>query len=273
MKSIMWAIAILSIMAFGGFSTKAADEHAKKGPEQTEAELKKSNLPIEVTKDGKRSTEPQKGKNAKAQSEDAKPTEAAKPAKPQTSASEMAMRHLKLSITLREGKNFVEAFNYLNKAYKHFKKSGNRYWVAACYENFGYLYRDLDSLDLAYAFLREARNIYTKLMRGDKGSASAVADILGIPDDERHLVAKEKKPKKMKYDKAEKKSKQTKGVSNPKSQRHDAGLEDEINQLGENDVELLGMIKKTNSRLDALDADMLYIKESLEVISRKLDHK
>lgn len=273
MKSILWVITILSIMAFGGSATKAADEHAKKGPEQAEAELKKSKLPIEVTKDGKKGAEPQKGKNGKAQSEDAKPTEGAKAAKPQTSASEMAMRHLKLSITLREGKNFAEAFNYLNKAYKHFKKAGNRYWVAACYENFGYLYRDLDSLDLAYAFLREARNIYTKLMRGDKGSASAVADILGIPDDERHLVAKEKKSKKIKYAKTEKKSKPTKGLSNPKSQPHNDGMQDEINQLGENDVELLGMIKKTNSRLDALDADMLFIKESLEVISKKLDHK
>ena len=271
MKSILWAIAVLSIMALASSATLAADEHAKKGPEQADAELKKSNLPIEVTKDGKTHPESNKTKTAKAKPEEAKPTAAEKPAKPKPSQSEMAMRHLKLSITLREGKNFTGAIDYLNKAYKYFKKAGNRYWVAACYENYGYLYRDLDSLDLAYAFLREARNIYTKLMKGDKGSASAVADILGIPDGERLPPEKEKKVKKHKSAKTEYRQSKQKSVAS--KMMHGGDVHDAINQLGENDLELHGMIRNTNARLDALDADMNYIKESLEAISRKLDRK
>lgn len=270
MKSILLALAVVSIFAQSSSVALAADEHAKKGPEQTEAELKKSKLPIEVTKDGNKNAESKKKMSA-AQSEKAKSAESDKPAKQKPNPTEMAMRHLKLSITLREGKKFADAFDYLNKAYKHFKKAGNRYWVAACYENYGYLYRDLDSLDLAYAFLREARNIYTKLMKADKGSASAVADILGIPDDERISSVKEKKSKKSKYSKTEKKL--TKSKNDANKLVHGDDVHKAINQLGENDIELYDMIRNTNARLNDLDADMRYIKESLEKISKKLDQK
>lgn len=268
MKKILWAVAILSLLAFAANVSRATDEHAKKEADKAESELKKSNLPIEVSNDGKKAEASKKIKNEKAKSDEA-PAQANEKPKPRTSQSEMATRQLKLGITYREAKNYAESFNCLNKAYKHFKKAGNRYWVAACYENFGYLYRDLDSLELAYAFLREARNIYAKLMKGNKGSAAAVADILGIPENDRVPEPKAKQ----KYAKKEKKNAAKHHPEPEKMQSSNSEIHNAINQLGQNDTELHSMIRNANARLDAIDGDIREIKETLEKMMRKMERK
>jgi tetratricopeptide (TPR) repeat protein len=80
------------------------------------------------------------------------------------------LRYIKAGNTLREAKQFVQAADYLNRGLTGAKAAKDAYWMAAAYENLGWLYRDLNDATQATRYLTKAYDLYK-----GKYSVSALA--------------------------------------------------------------------------------------------------
>ncbi|RYC69851.1 tetratricopeptide repeat protein [Spirosoma sordidisoli] len=81
-----------------------------------------------------------------------------------------ALRYIKAGNTLREANQFTQAAKYLNQGLAGAKNAKDAYWMAAAYENLGWLYRDMNDATQATFYLNKAFDLYK-----GKYSVSALA--------------------------------------------------------------------------------------------------
>lgn len=98
------------------------------------------------------------------------------------------IRFLKLGNTYREAGNLKESEFYMTKGFNIIAQYDEQYWLAACFEYFGYLARDLGNKEEALDNFKKAQEMFSSVISMENGSPSALNEVINSLEDGKHKV-------------------------------------------------------------------------------------